>query len=373
MQIQMVDLVGQYRKIEDEINARFTDLLGSAAFINGPQVKQFQANLSAYLDDVHAIPCGNGTDALQIAMMALGLQPGDEVLVPAFTYISTVEVVALLGIKPILVDVTPDTFEIDLASAAQRISPKTKAIVPVHLFGQCTNMAALLEFAAKHDLKVVEDTAQAIGAKCEMGEGNWQFAGTMGDIGTLSFYPSKNLGAYGDGGALLTRDDELAHTIRQVANHGQAKRYYFDRVGVNSRLDSLQAAVLDIKLQYLDDYIAARQTVADYYDAAFQAVQAITLPARAAYSSHVFHQYTIQVPAEQRDTLKAYLSEQGIPSVVFYPLPVHAQAAYSHLAELGELPVSEQLCQSVLSLPIHTEMNDAQLAYIAHHVVEFFK
>ncbi|MFW5658956.1 MAG: DegT/DnrJ/EryC1/StrS family aminotransferase, partial [Bacteroidota bacterium] len=301
------------------------------------------------------------------------LQPGDEVLVPAFTYISTVEVVALLGINPVLVDVTPDTFELDLDSATERLTPKTKAIVPVHLFGQCTNMQAVLDFAKAHELKVIEDTAQAVGATCQMSNGEWQHAGTIGDIGTISFYPSKNLGGYGDGGALVTRNEDLAARMRQIANHGQAERYYFDRVGVNSRLDSLQAAVLDVKLAHLDEYVAARRQVAGRYDTAFAEVNAISTPVKAAYSTHVYHQYTIKVKDGRRDALQAYLQEKGIPSVVFYPLAVHQQRAYAHLATPGALPVSEQLGQEVLSLPIHTELDHDQLDYICEHVVAFFK
>jgi len=374
--IQMVDLVRQYQAIESEVRAAFDDILARAAFINGPHVKQLADDLSRYLEVAHIIPCANGTDALQVAMMALDFAPGDKAIVPTFTYISTVEVMALLKLQPILVDVDPATFNVDpeQVKAALVDHPETKAIVPVHLFGQCADMAPLLQLADSYDTYLLEDTAQAIGAVYTHPDGTQQRAGTIGDIGATSFYPSKNLGAYGDAGALMTHHEEMAQLLRMTANHGQNRRYYFDRVGVNSRLDTLQAAVLVAKLKRLDAYIERRQAAAAFYDAAFAKLPGVQIPARAANSTHVFHQYTLQVPAELRDELHHYLADQGIPSVVFYPLAVHQQPAYQELGfQEGEFPVAERLGKTVLSLPMHTELSDDQLAYITHHVAAFLQ
>ena len=372
--IHMVDLVTQYQNIQTEIDEAVLAVMRSAAYINGPAVKAFAAHLERYLAVEHAIPCGNGTDALQIALMALDLKPGDEVILPSFTYVATAEVVALLNLKPIMVDVDPATFNVTAELIAPHITPQTKAIVPVNLFGQCCDLEPIMNLAKAHQIAVVEDNAQAIGADYQFSDGRTQKAGTIADIGCTSFYPAKNLGAYGDGGAMFTNDDELAHRLRMIANHGQQKRYYHDRVGVNSRLDSIQAAILDIKLTYLDDYAAARNEVALYYDRALQDISGLTTPHRASYSSHVFHQYTLKVEGGKRDALRAYLQEKGVPSMIYYPVPLHQQKAYSvYGTDDFSLPVTEELCRSVISLPIHTEMDNEILTYITEQVARFMQ
>ncbi len=373
MNIPMVDLKGQYERIKDEIDDAVLGVVASTAFINGPAVKRFQSNLESYLGVKHVIPCGNGTDALQIALMALGLKPGDEVLVPAFTYVATAEVIALLGLTPVMIDVDKDTFNTTAAIVEDAITPNTKAIVPVHLFGQACDMAPILDVARSHGLFVVEDNAQAIGADYTFPDGTVVKAGTIGDIGTTSFFPAKNLGCYGDGGAMFTNDDRLAKKIRMIANHGQSKQYYHDIIGVNSRLDSIQAAILDVKLKYLDDYAAARGAVAKKYDDAFRNVEEITTPVREEASTHVFHQYTMKIGGNRRDALKAHLNENGIPANIYYPLPLYEQKAFNKYVTDGfTLPVSEDLCRQVLSLPVHTEMTDDIQARIIDGVRQFF-
>lgn len=373
--IQMVDLIAQYEPIRDEVEAALKQIFNTAAYIGGPEVKAFTDELAAYLNVKHVIPCANGTDALQIAMMALGYAPGDEIIVPNFTYIATVEVIALLRLTPVLVDVDPKSFNIDPDAVKKAITPRTKAILPVHLYGQSANMAPLLDLAREHGLHVIEDNAQAIGAKYTFPDGRTAFTGTMGTVGTTSFYPSKNLSCAGDGGALFTNDDDTAHALRTIANHGQNRRYYFDMVGVNSRLDSVQAAVLRAKLRRLDQYTAARQRLAAAYDAAFAGHPHIAAPARMPWSSHVFHQYTIQVSPELRAGLQEHLTKREVPSVVFYPLPIHQQTAYRNDAiwNDGQFPHTVELCSRVLSLPMHTEMDDEQAAYITGSVLEFFE
>ncbi|WP_181306598.1 DegT/DnrJ/EryC1/StrS aminotransferase family protein [Rufibacter sp. XAAS-G3-1] len=373
-QLQMVDLKGQYQRLKPEIDAAMQAVVDSTAFINGPQVKTFAQNLAQYLQVGHVIPCANGTDALQIALMALDLPAGGEVIVPAFNYVATAEVIALLGLKPVFVDVLPDTFCIDPAKARAAITDKTVAIMPVHLFGQCAPMEEIMDLAIAQELFVIEDNAQAIGAQYVDAEGGTSFAGTIGHIGTTSFFPSKNLGCMGDGGAIFTQDIDLAATLQQIANHGQHKKYHYSRVGVNSRLDTLQAALLDVKLTQLDDFIYRRQKAAGVYDAFLAEVPQIRIPALAPYSSHVFHQYTLQVPADQRDALKAYLQDKGIPSMVYYPVPLHLHEAYAYLGyKAGDFPVSEALCRKVISLPMHTELTEEQQNYIAEAVIQFFK
>ncbi len=372
--IQMVDLKGQYEKIKTEIDAAVLDCIASAAFINGPPVRRFQANLEKYLDVKHVVPCANGTDALQIALMALDLNEGDEVIVPAFTYVATAEVIALLKLKPVMVDVDADTFNVTAEIIEPAITSRTKAIVPVHLFGQTCDMEPIMRLAAKHDLYVIEDNAQAIGANYRFADGTTKKAGTIGDIGTTSFYPAKKLGAYGDAGAIFTNDDELARKMRMIANHGQSETYYHDAVGVNSRLDSIQAAILDIKLKYLDEYAAARNKVADFYDEAFAKIPEIKTPARADNSTHVFHQYTIQAANGRRDELKNFLAGEGVPTSVFYPVPLYKQKAFKESAPKDlSLPATENLCDSVISLPVHTEMSEEDLEIITNAVKSFFE
>lgn len=373
--IQMVDLKTQYQKLQPEIDAAVIDVIRSGAFINGPAVKSFQANFEQYLNVNHVIPCANGTDALQIALMATGMQPGDEVIVPAFTYVSTAEVIALLGFKPIMVDVDPDTFNLTAEIVEAAMTPNTKAIVPVNLFGQSCDFEPIMKVADAHNLWVVEDNAQAIGADYTFSDGRQQKTGTIGHIGCTSFYPSKNLGAYGDGGAIYTNDEELAGKLRKIANHGQTKRYYHGLVGVNSRLDSIQAAILDIKLQHLNDYAANRRRAANYYDEAFADVAALKTPVRHPKSTHVFHQYTLQVMDGKRDALQAYLKEQGIPCMIYYPVPLYEQEAYKELMANGvdQLPVTDQLCQRVISLPMHPELDEEMLSHISQNVKAFFQ
>lgn len=370
--IQMVDLIGQYQKIKKEVDQAVLEVIGSSAYINGPEVKSFQSELEAYLGVKHVIPCANGTDALQVALMSLGLKPGDEVITSDFTFAATVEVVALLGLTPVLVDVEKDTYNLDPEAVKKAITPNTKAIVPVHLFGQCANMEALLEVAKEHNLYVVEDNAQAIGASYRFADGTVKKAGTIGDIGTTSFFPSKNLGAFGDGGAIFTNSDELAAKLRSLVNHGMGERYYYEDVGVNSRLDSMQAVILRIKLRHLDEYIAARNRAASYYDKAFGKEDKITIPFRAGYSSHVFHQYTMQTHGVDRNKMQQFLGEKGVPAMIYYPVPLHQQNAYKDPGYREEdFEVTNQLCEEVISLPMHTELTENQLAFIADAVIEF--
>ena len=371
--IQMVDLKRQYHKIKKEVDEAVLNVIESTAFIGGKPIQDFSNNLSSYLRVKHVIPCANGTDALQIAMMALGLQPGDEVITPSFTFIATTEVIALLRLTPVFVDVDPKTFCMDPVSLEKAITPRTKAIVPVHLYGHAAPLDEIMAIAEKHNLVVIEDNAQAIGGDYFSKNGNKK-TGTVGHIGTTSFFPSKNLGAYGDGGAIFTNDDALADKMRMVANHGQRKRYYYEIVGCNSRLDTLQAAVLDIKLGHLDEYIKARQAVADFYDRAFAANPKITTPYRAEYCSHVFHQYTMVLNEADRDGLVAFLAEYKIPSMIYYPVPGHHQKMFAHYeTSKVSLPVTDWLTERVISLPIHTEMDNDQLEFITSKVLEYLK
>jgi dTDP-4-amino-4,6-dideoxygalactose transaminase len=369
----MVDLIGQYEKIKSDVDAAVLSVMGSAAFINGPEVKEFEKELSAHLDVKHTIACANGTDALQIAMMALGLKPGDEVITPSFTFVATVEVVALLGIVPVFADVLPGTFNMDPEDIKRKITSRTKAIVPVHLFGQAADMEAVMAIAKEHDLFVIEDNCQAIGSTYTFADGTKRKAGTIGHIGTTSFFPSKNLGCYGDGGAIFTNDAELAGKLRRVCNHGSDVRYYHEVVGVNSRLDSMQAAILRIKLRELDAYSKARNAAAAYYDKAFADVKEVSTPERSSNSTHVFHQYTLRVTGGHRDGLKKHLEEKGVPAMIYYPVPCHLQDAYkSDRCPEGGLPITEQLTREVLSLPMSTELDNEQLAYITSAVVSYF-
>jgi len=370
--LAMVDLLGQYQKIKAEVDKAVMDVIASSAYINGPEVKAFQSELEHYLGSKHVIPCANGTDALQIAMMALQLEPGDEVITADFTYAATAEVIGLLRLSPVLVDVLPDTFTIDPDALEKAITPKTKAIVPVHLFGQCAQMDRVMEIARKHNLFVIEDTAQAIGAEYRFSDGIARKAGTIGTIGCTSFFPSKNLGCYGDGGAIFTDDDALAARIRMIANHGQSVQYYHDEIGVNSRLDSIQAAVLRIKLRHLDEYAAARNKAASFYDQAFANHPGVTIPAREKASTHVFHQYTLVLNGKDRNAMKEYLAGKGVPAMIYYPVPLHLQKAYTDPRyKQGDFPITERLCANVISLPMHTEMNEEQLSYIVSNVLEF--
>jgi dTDP-4-amino-4,6-dideoxygalactose transaminase len=372
--IQMVDLRSQYLKIKDEIDSGIQEVIDSCAFINGPAVKDFQADLEAYLGVKHVIPCANGTDALQVSMMALGLKPGDEVIAPSFTFIATAEVIALLGLTPVLVDVDPDTFNIDPEAVEKAITSKTRAIVPVHLFGQCAPMEALQAIAEKHGLFIIEDTCQAIGADYIFKDGSRKKAGTIGDVGSMSFFPSKNLGAYGDGGAIFTNDDKLAEEMRSIVNHGMKVRYYHDIIGVNSRLDSIQAAILKVKLKHLDEYAAERNRAADYYDNAFRDYPQLKIPLRWERSSHVFHQYTLVTEGIDRDALQKHLMGKDVPAMIYYPVPLHMQKAYldPRYTE-GDFPVTEMLSKKVISLPMSTELDEEQLAYITRSVIEFLE
>ncbi len=372
--IQMVDTKTQYLAIKEEVDAAIHEVLDSAAYINGKAVKDFAQHLATYLDVQHVIPCANGTDALQIAMMALGLQPGDEVITPSFTYIATTEVVALLNLKPVFVDVDPVTYCMDIESLKKAITPKTKAIVPVHLYGQAAPMEEILAIAKQHNIYVIEDNAQAIGCDYTFSDGTKKKTGTMGHIGATSFYPSKNLGAFGDGGALFTNDAVLANKMSMIANHGQSERYYHDVVGCNSRLDSIQAAILNIKLKHLNKYNAARQEVAAYYSKGFAAIEQIITPATASYTTHVFHQYTMQLKNVNREKFIAHLSAKDIPCMIYYPVPGHLQKMFGEQNKTTwDLPVTDSLTPCVCSLPIHTEMDQEQLAYIVEGVQSFFK
>jgi dTDP-4-amino-4,6-dideoxygalactose transaminase len=372
--IQMVDLKGQYLKIKEEVDKAIDQVLDTTTFINGPAVKDFQADLEKYLGVKHVIPCANGTDALQIAMMALDLKPGDEVITADFTYVATAEVIGLLGLKPVLVDVYPDTFDINVEAIEKNITPKTKAIVPVHLFGQCADMERIMAVAKKHNLYVIEDVAQAIGADYTFSDGRKAKAGTIGTIGCTSFFPSKNLGCYGDGGALYTNDDALAGKVRMIASHGQSVQYVHDVLGVNSRLDSIQAAILKIKLAHLDEYATARNKAAAYYDKAFANHPKIKTPKRIKNSTHVFHQYTLQLNGVDRNALREFLAGKGIPAMIYYPIPLHMQKAYKDPRyKEGDFPVTEKLCASVVSLPMHTELDEETLKFITDSVLEFSK
>ena len=359
MKLHMVDLGGQYAKIKSEIDQSIHEVLDSTMFIGGPTVNSFKENLQNYLQVKHVIPCANGTDSLQIALMALDLQPGDEVILPAFTYVATAEVIALLKLKPVMVDVYLDDFNVNVDEIRSSITAKTKAIVPVHLFGQCARMEAIMKIAEDHRLHVIEDNAQAIGSDFKFKNGTVKKAGTIAHIGSTSFFPSKNLGCYGDGGALFTNDDELANKMRMIANHGQGStRYYHDVVGVNSRLDAIQAAILNVKLKHLDVYAAKRRAAADYYDAAFSKISSLIIPYRNTHSTHVFHQYTLRVNDGRRDALKAHLDQKGIPNAIYYPVPLYKQKAYEqYSSENMFLPITEELSYDVISLPMHTELN----------------
>jgi UDP-2-acetamido-2-deoxy-ribo-hexuluronate aminotransferase len=373
--IQMVDLISQYEKIQEEVQTSVANIMSNAQFINGPAVKSFQGNLESYLGVKHVIPCANGTDALQIAMMAVGLKPGDEVITPSYTYIATTEVVGLLGLTPVFVDCDPKTFNVSADAIRKMITPKTKAIVPVHLYGQSCDMDEIMQIAYEYDLFVIEDNAQAIGSDYTFKDGTTQKTGTIGHIGCTSFFPSKNLGCFGDGGALCTNDDELASKVRMIANHGQSKRYYHDVVGCNSRLDTIQAAILDIKLRSLDSYIDARRGAADYYDKAFESLKEITIPYRVTNAKHVFHQYTLQLAdGIDRDALVEFLASYDIPSMIYYPVPAHKQKMFDGIdSKKGDLSVTDWLTTRVISLPMHTELEQYQLELITSKVIEFVK
>jgi len=371
--IQMVDLKGQYLRIKPQVDEGIMEVLMETSYINGPQVSLFKNNLEKYLGVKRVVPCANGTDALQIAMMALDLKPGDEVIVPAFTYVATAEVIALLNLKPVMVDVDIDSFNVTPEIIEAAITDKTRAVVPVNLYGQCADLEGIRNLCDKRGLYMIEDNAQAIGADYLLSSGMKVKSGTVGHIGSTSFYPSKNLGAYGDGGALYTQDENLGSMLHKIANHGQTKRYYHDMVGVNSRLDSIQAAILNVKLNYLDQFASERRAVADAYDSGFSAIEALQTPYRVHFSSHVFHQYTLKVKDGRRDQLQSYLKEKGIPSIIYYPLPLYDQEAFRKDSNVQFLPATDKLCKSVLSLPIHTEMSEGQIAYIVNSVVQFFK
>ncbi len=371
-EIRMVDLRQQYLKIKPEIDAAVMNVIDSTAFINGPVVHEFQKNLETYLGCKHVIPCANGTDALQIALMSLNLQPGDEVITTAFTFVATVEVIELLKLKPVMVDVNPKTFNIDPEAIKAAITPKSRAVIPVHLFGQSAEMEAIMSIAEKHQLWVIEDNCQAIGADYKFKNGKIQKAGTIGHIGCTSFFPSKNLGAYGDGGAIFTNDDKLASDIRYIVNHGMVVRYYHDMVGVNSRLDSLQAAILNVKLRHLDEYAQARNKAAAHYTEKLVKHPKLKTPVIAEFSSHVFHQYTLITENLNRDELIGFLNRKNIPAMIYYPVPLHLQKAYAHHGyKEGDLPVTEALSRQVFSLPMHTELTEEQLNYICDSILEF--
>ena len=370
----MVDLVSQLEKIKPSVNAVINEVISKAQFINGPEVKGFQSELQDYLDVKHVIPCANGTDALQIALMSLDLKRGDEIITPSFTYIATTEVIALLGLKPVFVEVDKDTFCIDPESIERAITDKTKAIVPVHLYGQACNMNQIMSIADKHGLSVIEDNAQAIGSEYTLDNGSIVKTGTIGDIGCTSFFPSKNLGCFGDGGAICTNNDELASKMRMIANHGQSKKYHHDMVGCNSRLDNLQAGILRIKLRELDTYLDARRKAASFYDSVFKEVKGLNIPFRSKDSKHVFHQYTLILEEVNRDELHQFLAEKDIPSMIYYPIPAHRQKMFESFgSENSELPVTDWLTERVISLPMHTELENDQLHYITDSVLGFVK
>ena len=372
--IQMVDLLGQHNKIRDEIDSAMAGVIESSAFINGPAVDTFQRNLESYVNTSHAITCGNGTDALQIALMALDLQPGDEIITTPFTFIATVEAIAILGLKPVFADACPRCFNIDTSAIENLITERTRGILPVHLYGQCTNMETVMEIAGLHNLFVIEDAAQALGSEFSFNSGVVKKAGTIGHIGCTSFFPSKNLGCFGDGGAMFTNDPELAVKMRSITHHGSKVKYYHDFIGVNSRLDTLQAAILNVKLKYLDQYNQARARAAEYYDNALKDIEGLYLPKRHRQSSHIFHTYTLKVDPSIRDNFREFLKSREIPTMVYYPVPMHLQNAYRQYGyKEGDLPVSEELCHSVLSIPMHTELTNDQMDYICDTIHEFFK
>ncbi|MCB2195255.1 MAG: DegT/DnrJ/EryC1/StrS family aminotransferase [Bacteroidetes bacterium] len=373
MNIQMVDLKGQYKKIKSEIDSEMQKVIDSTAFIKGPKVEEFAQNLSKYTGGSNVVTCANGTDALQIALMALELEPGDEVILPVHTYVATAEVIALLRLEPIFIDVHPKYFTIDVSQIEEKITPKTKAIVPVHLYGQCVDMESIMKIAKQHNLFVIEDTAQAIGAYFTFADGSKKQAGTIGDIGTTSFFPSKNLGCYGDGGAMFVQDNELAKKCQMIANHGQSVKYHHDIIGCNSRLDTIQAAILDVKLKYLDQYSKARQNAATVYDELLGDIKEIKTPEVAAYSTHVYHQYTLILnDSIDRNEMQTFLKENGIPSMIYYPVPLHHQKAY-RTDKNESFPVTEKLSKYVLSLPIHTELTSAEQEFIVSKIKEFLK
>jgi len=373
LNIQMVDLRGQYEKIASEIDQNVAQVIQSGAFINGPAVKTFSNNFSKYLNVKHVIPCANGTDALQIALMALNLSPGDEVLTTPFTFVSTAEVIALLGLKPVFVDINPNTFNIDVEQVEEHISPKTKCVIPVHLFGQGCDMELLLNICSQYQVTLIEDNAQAIGATYTFDNNGQQHLGTIGDIGTTSFYPSKNLGAFGDGGAMLTNSGTLAAKLKSIANHGQHNKYFYETIGINSRLDSLQAAILNVKLKYLDLFNQQRQMVAKWYDTHLSNIQEITIPFSNEKSTHIYHQYCIKIEEGLRDKLRQYLAQNNIPTMIYYPRPLHMQKAYASLGyQKGSFPIAEKTSEQILALPMHTELTHAELSYICDIIVNFF-
>lgn len=372
MNIQMVDLLGQYEKIKSEIDAQIDQVIRSSVFVKGGKVNEFEAHLKDYLNVGHVITCGNGTDALQLALMALGLDEGDEVITSPFTFVSTLEVLALMKLRPVLADVDPQTFNIRPELIQECITNRTKAIIPVHLYGQCADLESICEMASRHQLSVIEDACQALGTDYLFNDGHIAKAGKIGDIGCNSFFPTKNLGAFGDGGALFTNNDELARQLRSIANHGMSKRYYYGQIGMNSRLDAIQAAILDVKLKYLDQFVKARQAAASFYDEHLADISELSIPARVSYSTHSFHQYTLKVH-QKRDELQKHLHSKGIPSMVYYPLSLHLQEAYHYLGyKKGDFPISEELSQQVLSLPMHTELTEEQLMYITSAIHKFF-
>lgn len=372
-QIQMVDLQSQYRSLKKEMDSRIQDCMESGAFIQGKEVKTFEEDLGRFLGGAQVISCANGTDALQIALMALQLEQGDEVIVPSFTFVASVEVIALLGLKPIVVDVDENTFLMKLEDIEASLSARTKAIIPVHLFGQCVNMKTMMQIAKIRDLYIIEDNAQSIGAWCLGPNDEKIMSGTIGHIGTTSFYPSKNLGCYGDGGAMFSRDPQLAHKLRMVANHGMQKRYYHDMIGVNSRLDSIQAAVLNVKLPHLKDFQTRRQQVAAQYDERLKNLSGVSIPVRVTWSDHVFHQYTLRIHDGRRDDMQAYLNGHGIPSMIYYPVAMHEQAAFSKVVRRRvTLTTTERLCKEVLSLPMHPDLTEDQMDFICEKITSFF-
>ena len=372
--IQMVDLQGQYLTIKGEVDDAIQQVLRSARFIQGKEVEEFCSALGEFVGVEHTISCANGTDALQIAMMALGFQPGDEIILPVHTYVATAEVIALLKLKPVFADVDEKTFNLDPKALESKITPKTVAIVPVHLYGQCADMEPILDIAARHSLHVIEDAAQALGAAYTFSDGTVKMAGTMGTVGTTSFFPTKNLGCFGDGGALFTKDQPLAAKIKMIANHGQSKKYHHEVIGVNSRLDTLQAAVLTVKLRHLDSYTRKRNNAAAFYDVSLSGIKEIEVPFRASNATHVFHQYTLKVPGRRRDEFKAYLEEQGIPAMIYYHIPLHLQRAYLGIGgKEGDFPITERLSKTVISLPMHTELSDDQLSFIGASIKKYFE
>lgn len=372
--MQMVDLKSQYLKIKSEIDSAILHVLDHGQFINGPEVKSFQTELEKYSTVKHVIPCANGTDALQIALMGIDAKPGDEIIVPAFTYVATAEVIGLLGLTPVMIDVDYDNFLSTPTLIEAAITPNTKAIIPVHLYGQCADMEKIMAIAAKHNIYVIEDNAQAIGADINLSDGRKRKSGTIAHIGCTSFFPSKNLGCYGDGGAMMTNDDQLAEKLRMIANHGQKKKYYHEVLGVNSRLDSIQAAILNIKLKYLDEYCTARRKVAHTYNDAFNSIKNIITPGEVSYSTHVYHQYTLKITDESRNRLVDYLTSEGIPNMIYYPVPLYEQRAFKSIrGNVDFLPVTDQLCKEVISLPIHTEMKKEDQDKVIETVLNFFK